>query len=102
MSQYLSISKLIETLMAQKPCCPASAARMVKKLLIGGTSVGIAQLDEAIGEVYKIKLGDPNKIKKELLRLVKIYNYVPSSAENEYADALLEEFRKFCRAKEAK
>lgn len=75
---------------------------MVKKINVGGSAVGIAQLDEVIGEVYKMKLNDGNKIKKELLRLVKIYNYIPSSADTEYADALLEEYWKFCRTKEAK
>jgi hypothetical protein len=88
--------------MVQKPCCPASAARMVKKVIVGGSSVGIAQLDDILNEVYRMRLNDTSRVRKELLRLVKIYNYVPSSAEGEYADALIEEYRKLCRTKEAK
>ena len=34
------------------------------------------------------------KIRSELLRQVKIYNYVPTPAEETYADAIFEEYQK--------
>lgn len=85
--------------MVQKPCCPASAARMVKRVNISGFVVGIAQMDEIMNEVYGMNLDDTRKIREELLRLVKIYNYVPSGSEDEYADAILEEYKKYCKEK---
>jgi len=100
-SKLLNISKLIETLMV-KPCCPAAAARMVKKISIGSLTVGIALLDDIIEEVCLMRLDDKKKIGEALLKQVKIYNYVPDSAEGEYTEALLMEYEKFCKTREAK
>jgi hypothetical protein len=78
----------------EKPCCPESAARKVRKLNVGGFLVGIAQLDEIIEEVANLGLKDSEEIGKQLLRRVKIYNYVPPGTEGEYIDALLKEYAK--------
>ena len=75
-----------------KPCCAASAARMVKKLNIGGTLIGISRLDSIIEEVSKMGLNDQNDIKHELIKRVKVYNYVASSAEKDYDDTVFEEY----------
>jgi len=101
-SKLLNISKLIETVMVQKPCCPAAAARMVKKISIGSLTVGIALLDDIIEEVYRVRLDDKKKIGEALLKQVKIYNYVPDSAESEYTEALLIEYEKFCKTRETR
>ena len=77
-----------------KPCCAASAARMVKKLNIGGTLIGISSLDQIIVEVSKMVLDDEETIKVELMKRVKVCNFVPSSAEMDYADAVLEEYER--------
>ena len=78
----------------EKPCCPESAARMVKKVNVGGLPVGIAQLDEIIEEVKNLGLKDSEEIGKQLLKRVKVYNYVPPGTEGEYIDALLREYEK--------
>jgi predicted RecB family endonuclease len=81
-----------------KPCCAAAAARMIKKLALpDGSQVGIANLDNILKEVGDLKLVDDNAIKKELLKRVKIYNYVATSADNEYSEALLREYKKLLR-----
>jgi hypothetical protein len=79
----------------QKPCCAAAAARMIKKLVLpGGLQVGISNLENILKEVAQLKLADDEAIKKELLQRVKIYNYVPPSAESDYSKALLKEYEK--------
>ena len=80
-----------------KPCCPAAAARMVKKLTPpDGSQVGIVNLESILKEVTDLKLVDNEAIKKELLQRVKIYNYVAPAADNEYSEALLKEYQRQC------
>ena len=80
---------------SEKPCCPAAAARMIKKLVLpGGLQVGIANLENILKEVADLKLVDDETIKTELLKRVKVYNYVASRAEVDYSDALLGEYKK--------
>lgn len=67
---------------------------MTKRLIIGGMPVGLAKLDEAIIEVKKLKLPGDSEIGEALLKKVKIFNYVPSSASSEYKRALLEEYHR--------
>ena len=82
----------------ERPCCAEAAAGIVKKLTIaGGFQVGIANLESVLEEIAGMKLADDNGIKQELLRRVKIYNYVAPSAEEEYSEALLEEYKKLGR-----
>ena len=78
----------------EKPCCPEAAARMTKRLTIGGIPVGLAKLDEVMAEVKKLKLPGDSEIGDALLKKIKIFNYVPSSASSEYKRALLEEFHR--------
>ena len=77
-----------------KPCCAAAAARMIKKLALPGGEVGIVNLDNILKEVADLKLVDDSAIRKELLKRVKIYNYVATSADNEYSEALLQEYKR--------
>jgi len=81
----------------EKPCCPAAAARMAKKLTLpDGSQVGILNLESILKEVADLKLADNNALKKELLQRVKIYNYVPPASDNEYSAALLKEYERQC------
>jgi len=77
-----------------KPCCAAAAARMIKKLVLPGGEVGVVNLESILKEVADLKLADDNAIKKELLNRVKIYNYVAPSVDDEYSEALLEEYKR--------
>ena len=78
----------------KKPCCAASALREVNYISIGGQQVGISQLDSIINEARDAESRGESTIRKELLRLVKIYNYIPSSAEKAYENALYVEYLK--------
>jgi hypothetical protein len=78
----------------EKPCCPTATARMIKKLALpGGFQVCIANLENILKEVADLRLADDETIKKELLKRVKIYNYVAPSAEADYSKALLKEYK---------
>jgi hypothetical protein len=78
----------------EKPCCPAAAARMIKKLTLhSGLQVAIMNLENILNEVANLKLADNEAIKKELLKRVKIYNYVAPGADNEYSEALFNEYK---------
>ena len=79
----------------QKPCCAAAAARMVKKLTLpNGIQVGIVDLESIIKEVADLKLAADDAVKKELLKRVKIYNYVAPAVDNDYSEALLKEYKR--------
>lgn len=79
---------------SEKPCCPAAAARMVKKLALAGGEVGVVNLERIFKEVADLKLVDDETIKTELLKRAKVYNYVAPRAEVEYSEALLREYEK--------
>lgn len=76
----------------KKPCCAAEAVRMVRKLNIGGTQIGLSRLDPIIEEVSGLGLNDEKDIKKDLLKRIKIHNYVPPDAEKDYAEAAFKEY----------
>ncbi|MBN1194182.1 MAG: hypothetical protein JXA08_02375 [Methanomicrobiaceae archaeon] len=78
----------------QKPCCAAEALRRIRRLDAGGVAVGLAMLDAVFEEVAALGLSAEEPLKNELLRQVKIYNYIPPQAEVAYAGALLREYRK--------
>lgn len=80
--------------MAQKPCCATAAAREIKQLMVNGTSIGLAHLDEVMDEVKKLDLQSDAEIGEALLKKVKIFNYVPSSAGPDYLRALLEDYHR--------
>lgn len=74
-------------------CCDPRAPRPVL-VDVGGVKVGIVGLEEALAEVMKLGLTDEARIKKELLVRVRANNYIPRSAEEEYAAALYELYRR--------
>jgi len=78
--------------MRDKPCCAAEAMRRIHQLNVGGVVIGLSMLDEVFDKIQKMDLSDRKSISNELIREVKIYNYVPRSAEEAYASALLEEY----------
>lgn len=78
----------------EKPCCAAEALRRIRQIEIGGIVVGLAMLDDIIEEVQGLHLTGKDAIADELIKRVKIYNYVPQKAESEYRDALIREYEK--------
>ncbi|MDD1705476.1 MAG: hypothetical protein LUQ12_00380 [Methanoregulaceae archaeon] len=80
--------------MDEKPCCTAEALRRITRVDVGGVVVGIAMLDPILKEVEAMKRSGEREIGDELLKRVKMYNYIPPRAEEEYRTALMREYRK--------
>ncbi len=62
---------------------------------IGGRSIGIIGLKEALEEVAQFKDKSDKEIQEMLLDRLKRTNYIPENAREEYGRAFLREFKKF-------
>lgn len=67
--------------------------RRIRQVNVDGIIVGIAMLDSIIREVIELNLQNDADVRTELIKRVKIYNYVPKSAEEAYTAALLREYK---------
>lgn len=59
----------------------AEALRQIRQVDVDGIVIGIAMLDPIHTEVKRMKISGKKEIGDELLKRVKIYNYIPASAE---------------------
>ncbi len=71
--------------------------RKIRKVEIGGIVVGLAMLDDIIDEVKEMDMSEGNEIGDELMKRIKIYNYVPQKAEAAYRAALIREYNNTVR-----
>ncbi len=74
------------------PCCAADAMRRVKPVEVYGVTVGLAMLDLVFAEVRDLGLIDESAVRAELIKRVKVYNYVPPPAAEAYARAVYREY----------
>lgn len=77
----------------KRPCCTAEAMRRIRQIDVGGITVGLAMFDDAITEVAELNLAKDEEIADELMKRIRIYNYIPKSAEQNYRSATLREYR---------
>lgn len=75
------------------PCCPGRTT--TKKVRVGDLEVGIAELDAILAKAAELGDATEDELKRTLMRETKKHNYVPPSAERDYADAILAEFIRF-------
>lgn len=75
------------------PCCSADALQRIRRVNVGGTMIGIPMLDRVFDEVASLELTDDASIREALLTRAKVYCFIPPSASDLYADALLEKFK---------
>ena len=75
------------------PCCAADALRRIRQIPINGIMTGITMLDESIAEIQAQNYTNDPEILAALMKMIKIYNYIPRGIEAEYARALLEEYK---------
>lgn len=71
----------------------------VTQVTIGGASVGLVALETIFEQLCEQGRRDGAELAEELLKTVKLYNYVPDAAEGLYKATLLELYQKFCRGK---
>jgi hypothetical protein len=81
------------------PCCAADALRRIRQIPINGIPTGICMLEESIAAVKEKDLTSDSEIREALMKKIRIYNYVPVGVAEEYARAIMEEYRKSVRAK---
>ena len=76
------------------PCCAADAMRRVKPVDVNGATVGPRLLDLVFCRGAALGLTDESAVRAELLKRVKVYNYVPPPAAEAYAGAVHREYAK--------
>ncbi len=62
---------------------------------IGGVRIGLIGLSDIFATVQRMNLANENELKQQLLQQVRVQNYVPDSRAEDYAQALLREYKKF-------
>ncbi len=81
-----------------KTCCPSGAAK-VTMVNVGGIKVGMIAVGEVFQKLYEAGKKPEDIKKEELLSEFSVYNYIPSEARNEYAEALMNELKKWIKEK---
>jgi hypothetical protein len=66
-----------------------------KRVLIDGKETGIDHLDFIFENVKQLHLTDDAAIASEIVKRVKVFNYVPTKKEALYAAGLLKEYRQW-------
>lgn len=69
----------------------------IRKICIDGKETGIDQLERILSDVAVLGLPDEDTITAELLKRVRVFNYVPAKKEEVYADAILAEYREYTK-----
>jgi len=69
----------------------------IRKICIDGKETGIDQLDRILSDVAALGLPDEDTITAELLKRVRVFNYVPAKKEEVYADSILAEYRDYVK-----
>jgi hypothetical protein len=65
----------------------------IRQILIDGRETGIDQLDFIIRDVKNLHLTEDPLIGQELMKRVKVFNYVPTKKTAQYEEALLKEYK---------
>lgn len=66
----------------------------ITQIRIGNSTVGIMGLNGIFEQIHSLELKDPKEIQQKLIELAKLQNYIPSSAEEKYQQALWREYRR--------
>jgi hypothetical protein len=74
--------------------CVADALFGTRQLTVAGKTVGITGLDTAFAAVQARGLTGDAAISVELMRRIRENNYIPPAIADEYAAALLAEYKK--------
>jgi len=67
----------------------------LKKIKVGNIKVGLVGLDEIFNEVQALEI-DGDVLKEDLLKRVKLYNWISEIMKDEYKSALFEAYKSFC------
>jgi len=67
----------------------------VTMVTIAGYRIGLIGLSEIFENLKQKNLSDDSALKEQLLQQVRVQNYVPDSRAEDYANAILREYKKF-------
>jgi len=67
----------------------------LKKIKIGDVEVGLVGLDEIFNEIRGLGI-EGDVLKEEILKKVKLYNWISERQENKIKSALFEAYKSFC------
>lgn len=73
----------------------------VKKIKVGDIEVGLLGLDKIFKEVRVLGI-EGDALKEELLKMVKVNNYIPEGRESEYKVAIFEAYKTFYKEIDSK
>lgn len=76
-----------------KGCCDPGSPKP-KMLVVEGGTVGVFGLEEILEDVFRLGLTKKEDLAETLLLRFTLKNYVPSSAKEQYAKALVAEYKK--------
>jgi len=79
--------------------CACASGIPITQVNIGDVSVGLVAIEPIFEQFYQEGHRNGTGLDEDLMKTVKLYNYVPPSTEERYKAALLEEYEKFCRRK---
>ncbi|RLF30361.1 MAG: hypothetical protein DRN07_08725, partial [Thermoplasmata archaeon] len=72
-----------------------------RQILVGRFMSGMLGLDEMFEELYEAGRAPDETLVPELLAGARKDNYIPAAAEEDYAAALLREYRKYCEQRKS-
>jgi len=72
-----------------------------RQVKVGRFTVGLSGLNEVLTALYEAGYAPDGSAVPELMARFRQHNYIPPAAETDYAEALLREFRRFCRQQAA-
>lgn len=74
----------------------------VRQILVGAYPAGMHGLDELFEELYvQERRPDEPDLSRELVERARAHNYIPNGAEQEYAQALVREYRNYAGLRES-
>jgi len=62
--------------------------------MVGGQEIGISEYDAIIRMAMELEHASDDDIKLAIMRDLKIYNYIPSTVEQDYLEAMWQAFKK--------
>jgi NAD-dependent dihydropyrimidine dehydrogenase PreA subunit len=72
-----------------------------RQIQVGRFPVGLTGLDEIFQSLFDLHREPENRLGLELVQHARGHNYIPTSAEADYAAALLREYQLFCEQQES-
>ncbi len=85
--------------MSNTPCCSKPGDDVVQ-IGIGDDTIGLIALNQIFEQLRVLGRLPDRSVENELILMVGARNYIPQSCADEYRDALLREYRRYCERKE--